>query len=197
MKKALLLTALTFSLLACAALVQATPVPTSTPLSYWAVTAAAQTLSPASSPSPTLAPTQTSTPYPSDTPTPWPTWIILYSSPVPTATPSRELDCKLNWQSPADGATYDAKDSFSVGWNITNTGTAVWSPGSVEFIYLAGAKLYDNPLVHLPETVSPGQAVVLSLEMRAPKNSTTYTTRWSLRRGDTYFCPLSLSIYVP
>jgi hypothetical protein len=79
---------------------------------------------------------------------------------------------------------------------VTNTGTAAWVPLSVDFTYVAGSKLYDDPLVHLRAGVAPGQAVVLSVAMTAPRNPTKYTTRWSLRKGDIYFCPLSLSIYV-
>jgi hypothetical protein len=143
-------------------------------------------------------PTQSPVPPPSTTPTltPWPTFIILYSSPYPTATPRLEFDCQLNWQSPGSGITYEPKESFTVGWKVTNTGSAVWYPGSVEFTYLAGAKLHDDPVVRLRVSVSPGQTVILSVDMRAPKNPTMYTTRWSLRKDDTYFCPVSLSIYV-
>lgn len=107
-----------------------------------------------------------------------------------------KLDCKLNWQSPANGAQFKSNQAFTTGWKVTNTGTAAWNPASVEFTYLAGAKLYDYPLVKLKSTVSPGQAVILSVRMRAPTNSTTYTTYWSLREGDTFFCRVRLSIYV-
>lgn len=113
---------------------------------------------------------------------------------MPTA--ASPLACKLNWQSPGNYIRYDPKDDFTVGWKVTNTGTITWDPGSVEFTYVSGAKLYDFPLVRLTTSVSPGQSVILSVHMRAPKNSTTYTTHWSLRMGSKYFCPLSLWIYV-
>ena len=107
-----------------------------------------------------------------------------------------ELDCQLNWQSPGSGITYEPREDFTVGWKVTNTGRAVWYPGSVEFTYLAGAKLHDDPEVRLRVSVAPGQSVILSVGMRAPKNPAMYTTRWGLRKDDTYFCPVSLSIYV-
>jgi hypothetical protein len=133
-------------------------------------------------------------PLPSSTPTP----TILFSLPSSTPTPTvpSELDCKLNWQSPGNGITYQPKEHFTVGWKVTNNGTAAWDAGSVVFTYLGGAKLYDYALVHLQTTVAPGQAVILSVPMRAPRNSTKYTTYWSLRRGDTFFCRVMLSIYV-
>jgi hypothetical protein len=77
-----------------------------------------------------------------------------------------------------------------------NNGTDVWDVGAVEFTYLRGARLYDSSLVDLKTSVAPGQEVILSVHMRAPVNSTRYTTTWSLRQGDTFFCPLMLSIYV-
>lgn len=102
----------------------------------------------------------------------------------------------LNWQSPGNYISYNPKDEFTVGWKVTNTGTRTWDPGSVVFTYVSGAKLYDDPLLRLKSSVSPGQSVILSVHMRAPRNSTTYTTHWSLKMGDSYFCPLSLWIYV-
>jgi len=106
------------------------------------------------------------------------------------------LDCRLEWQSPGSGIQYKSGDHFSVGWKVTNTGTATWSPGTVEFTYLGGAKLHRDPLVELEASVSPGESVVLTADMRAPKNSTKYSTYWGLRRGDTFFCRVTVWIYV-
>jgi hypothetical protein len=102
----------------------------------------------------------------------------------------------LIWQSPGNYITYVPREEFTIGWNVRNTGTEVWNVGSVVFTYLRGAKLYDYYLVQLETSVFPGQAVILSVHMRAPRNFTMYTTYWSLRQGDTFFCPLMLSIYV-
>jgi hypothetical protein len=114
----------------------------------------------------------------------------------PTPTESSGLDCALIWQSPRNGVIYKPDADFTVGWNISNTGTVVWDPDTVEFTYLAGARLHDYDLVRLETSVAPGQAVVLSVHMKAPRNSTLYTTYWVLRRGDTFFCRVGLSIYV-
>jgi hypothetical protein len=77
-----------------------------------------------------------------------------------------------------------------------NTGFDVWGVGSVVFTYLRGAKMYDSSLVQLKTSVAPGQEVILSVHMRAPRDLTMYTTTWSLRQGDAFFCPVRLSIYV-
>ncbi len=194
MKKPLLLVALTLTLLACATLfpsAKSTPVPPLPTSTIWPTVLAEP--SPTFTPQPTL--TTTPTAWSSPTPLPFALTYVL-SSPYPTATVQAEFDCQLIWQSPGNGITYEPGTSFATGWKVTNTGTLPWDPGSVDFVYLSGAKLHDEPLVPLKARVAPGQSVILSVAMTAPKNSTSYVTRWSLRNGDTLFCPLSVSIYV-
>ena len=100
------------------------------------------------------------------------------------------------WQSPGNGIGYHRFQKFSVGWDVQNTGTATWEAANVQLTYLGGAKPHDSELVQLEASVAPGQEIVLSVHMIAPRNSTKYTTHWSLRQGDTFFCPLMLSFYV-
>jgi hypothetical protein len=102
----------------------------------------------------------------------------------------------LVWQSPGNDITYAPDEEFTAGWRVRNTGTDTWDADSVVFTYLRGAKLYDYALVHLETSVAPGQEVILSVHMRARKEPTKYTTYWSLRQGNTFFCPVMLSIYV-
>ncbi len=195
MKKALILACLILVLLACSGMPEqisaffATPTgsPTITPEPTF-------TLTPSSMPEPTETPTE----LPSLTPEPaqslTPTLVMPPLSPYPTV--PNQLDCRLMWQSPGSGITYDPGEVFTVGWNVMNTGSETWDPSNVVFTYLGGNKMYDYPLVKLKSSVSPGEQVVLSVGMRAPKNSTFYTTYWSLREGNTFFCILTVSIYV-
>ena len=197
MRKALLFMGLTLPLVACVALsapltaLRGTPTLSST-------RTAKPTLTPTPRPSLTAKPTKTPTESPSASLEPifslTPT--VLFTSPFPTPTVPSRLDCKLIWQSPGNYISYAPRAEFTVGWMVRNNGTDTWDVNSVEFTYLRGAKLYDYPLVHLKTSVFPGQQVVLSVHMRAPRELTMYTTYWSLRQGDTFFCPLRLSIYV-
>jgi hypothetical protein len=102
----------------------------------------------------------------------------------------------LNWKSPGNGYELDRGEEFSAGWKLTNTGTDTWSPGDVIFTYLSGAQLHNDAVVQLDGPVPPGESVILTASLRAPHNSTLYTTYWSLRRGDTFFCRVSVTIYV-
>jgi hypothetical protein len=197
MRKALLFIGLTLPLVACLALsaplaaLRATPTlsPSSTTV---------PTLSPTLRPSPTARPTQTPTEFPSATlePALSLTPTVLFGSPSPTPTLPSRLACKLIWQSPGNYISYRPNQAFTVGWKVMNNGTDSWEVGSVYFTYLRGAKMYDYALVQLVTSVAPGQEVILSVHMRAPRDLTMYTTTWSLRQGDTFFCPLKLSIYV-
>jgi hypothetical protein len=162
----------------------ATPEPMETP------TASPSAAAPEPTETLTTSPFATLGPMPSLAPT------VPVPSPLPTPTVPNELDCKLIWQSPSNRVTFPAEEKFTVGWNVRNNGTAVWDPSSFQFTYLDGAKLSNDGSFPLQTSVAPGETVVLSVPMRAPRNSTKYTTYWGLRRGDTFFCRLKLSIYV-
>lgn len=130
------------------------------------------------------------------TPTLTATATVLSGSPAPPTVPI-PLDCKLMWQSPPNGSTYVPGEKFSVGWNLKNVGTSIWEASSFEFTYLDGARMATHDsVVPLRQNVPPGGTVVLSLPMRAPMNSSTYTTHWGIRQGKTYFCRLTLTIQV-
>ncbi len=198
MRKALLFVSLALSLVACDALSAPTAAPESTAIPSPSRTAK-RTRSPAPRPSATPEPMETPTASPSAA-APEPmlslTPTILVPSPAPTPTIPSGLDCQLIWQSPSNGASFAPDEKFTVGWNVRNNGTAAWDAGSVEFMYLGGARLHNDELAHLDTTVAPGEDIVLSVAMKAPRNSTRYTTYWGLRQGETFFCRLMLSIYV-
>lgn len=107
-----------------------------------------------------------------------------------------ELDCKLNWQYPADGTKFESRADFSVQWNVTNTGMDAWEPGTVDLIYTHGTRMHSIPILALDHRVAPGQSITLTVDLKALKNTSSYITNWALRRGDLYFCALSLKIFV-
>ena len=194
------ITALALALLACNAVIPPSPAPTGAP-----------TFTATSTPEPTPS----RTPVPIASVTRWkpvlsalpPLLVTLGPTLTPAATrtpriPSRTatqaagLACRLDWQSPIDGYGVDPDELFSAGWKLTNTGTETWSPGSVVFTYVSGAQLHNDAVVQLDNSVPPGGSVILSARMRAPQHSTLYTTYWSLRQGETFFCRVSVSIFV-
>ncbi len=210
MRKALLAAGLALTLAACAAL--PTPVVRSTgrPVPFASMTAKprpSRTHRPTRTPEPAETPTAflAATPEPPLvlTPTVLPTspFTILTTpalsgSPTPPPAAASALDCKLVWQSPPNGSTYNPREKFSVGWNIRNIGTATWEEGSFEFTYLEGARLNPDGMVPLRANVAPGQSVVLSVPMNAPITPRMYTTYWGIRQGNNFFCRLELTIIV-
>jgi hypothetical protein len=84
-----------------------------------------------------------------------------------------------------------------MGWSVSNTGGVEWDPSSVKFVYLRGTRMNRDDLAELPSTVAAGATVVLTAPLRSPKVGGTYTIAWALRRGQAYFCTLSLTIIVP
>jgi len=84
-----------------------------------------------------------------------------------------------------------------MSWKVINRGTAGWYPGSVEFTFFGGDKMYQFPRTQLQTGVAPGDTAALVADLVAPKNPNKYRTFWGLRRGNDYFCRVSLTIYVP
>ena len=184
LRKAFALLAGTLVLLSCSAVFAPTATPTLSPTP-------AASITPEPLPSPTPSPTS----IPLSLPSPLATFAYVPTL-FPTLTAATPLDCRLVWQSPGNGVKYHPRDYFTVGWKVTNIGSATWTPGSVELTYVGGNKLYLSPSAPLKVSVSPGQSVILNAEMRAPRKLDIYTTYWSLRQGNTYFCRLAVTIYV-
>ncbi len=143
-------------------------------------------------PSPTASPSSTPEPVPrlcpSPSPLPEPATAIAPSGP--------ELACKLIRQFPVNGTKLEPRTNFTVRWDVTNTGAAAWEPGSVDLIYSGGTRMYFEPVIPLTQTVAPGQSITLTVDMKALRNTSSYVTIWTLRRGDFYFCTLSSKILV-
>ncbi len=190
MKNAIIFLIVALVLAAC--VVPSTPAPSPTATS-------APTSVPSDTPQPTLSPTATVSSTPTEIlPPTAPFFFSLPTfTPTPLGTPAVALQCQLISQSIADGTEFKARERFDVGWNITNTGTAPWIPGNVDFAYFAGTKMHKYTPVQLPASVASGETVNVVTDMLAPKAQGKYKAIWSLRRGNDYFCRVSVTINVP
>ena len=186
MRNAMVFMALALFLASCAAPSTPIPSPTSARTPTPSITAE-PALSLTLAPSTTLEPTLSPGPSPS---------ASASSAPSQTPTESVALDCALLMQSVKNRAHYKSGELFSISWKVRNTGTAGWVSGTIDFTYIAGTRMYQYPLVHLQGTVDPGNIAYLIADMRAPHNPGKYSTTWSLRQGDNYFCRVGLTIYV-
>ena len=161
-----------------------------------AATALPPSLTASAAPSATPLPVHTPTAVPSPFPQfmPSPTGAVMQGA--PTAMTGPELDCRLNSQYPPDGSKFERRADFTVLWNVTNTGTAAWDPGTVDLVYIGGTVMFLKSPIPLEERVAPGQTVTLRADMKALRNTSSYVTQFALRRGDTYFCVLGVKIFV-
>ena len=159
---------------------------------------------------PTSIPTQTSTPTPKATSTPTPTYtstvIFILASPTPlvvptftglsTVTSSANFACQVISITPPNGTSFSARTDFDAVWRVKNIGKKSWDHTTTDYIYVSGAKIHKVSNYDLASNVSVGQIVSIIVDMKAPKNSGSYTTNWTLRTGTKTFCPMSLTINV-
>jgi hypothetical protein len=164
-----------------------------------ATAGAAQTQTAQAQPSPTI--TETSTPLPTFTPTETltatPTVIFI----IPTATdpyvsPTASADCQILAQVPANNTTFASREKFKMVWEVKNTSTDYWLNTDVDFKYTGGTDMHGADAIDLPVTVAPGADVTLAVNMRAPKNSGSYTSNWSVGSKKNSLCKVSITIVV-
>ncbi len=160
---------------------------------------------------PSLTPTAL-TPTPQNTFTPSPTFtstvIFLLASPTspPTATvvfslgsggtSADDFACEIRSVSPANGTSFNGRAEFDVSWKVKNIGQKNWSEGAIDFVFDSGTSMSSTAGYDLPTDVKRGETIDLAVDLRAPRQSGSYTTIWALRRGNNSFCKMSLMINV-
>jgi hypothetical protein len=189
-----------------------------------ASTGTAQQITPSSTPVDTLTPSLTSTITPTGTATVIFHFYTPTLRPTATKLPgsgggggggggsgggggvTHIYACKIESTTPPNGSVYPPGMPFTTIWHVTNIGY-VWDDKSVDYLYRGGASLSDpgqlllTPvagynLYDLPSDVKSGKSVDLVVKMLAPTTPGKYSTTWSLRIGDQYFCTLKLTISV-
>jgi hypothetical protein len=175
---------------------------------------AASTQTAAGMPSSTLTPSITPT-RPTETPSPTFTSTVIFLlpsatftfTPLPTFTStnaslggsgssSDNYACQVTRVDPPNGSTFDARADFDVFWTVRNIGQRNWDRSDVDYIYSSGTKIHKISGYDLPENVRTGNSIELGVDMVAPKDPGTYSTVWTLRRGDNDFCTLRFTIVV-
>jgi hypothetical protein len=116
--------------------------------------------------------------------TPSPTLIIETVTPAVTSPP----DASCNQALPGDPFDVTITDdtmmrpheTFTKTWRLVNIGNCPWT-SDYALVYFSGDQL-DAPIeVPFSETVTYGESVDLSVEMKAPDTEGTYQSNWKLR----------------
>jgi hypothetical protein len=191
----------------------AAPFPTADPNAvntFIAQTAnAASTQTAAAQPTLTYTPTVTPTRL-TDTPSPTATATVIFilSTPTPLVIPtftfisgssgtsSADFSCQVISVDPANGTAFEERAKFDTTWRVRNNGQRTWDRNSVDFLYDSGDRIHRVAGYDLNANVRSGDTTNLSAAMEAPQNPGTYSTTWTLRRGDSEFCRMSLTIVV-
>lgn len=163
----------------------ATPAsPTATPVDVNALqTAAVQTVvaditqTAAAQPQPTATefpPTETPIPLPTDT-----------ATPEVTPTPlSCDNSAFISDASVPDGTQMTAGQEFIKTWKVKNIGTCNWTTG-YRIIFSHGEKM-DGVLTELTTEIATNTDAEISIKLRAPLKSGTYSGYWRLANNNGY-----------
>ena len=178
MKKTSLISAIFTIMLMTACASNSVAAPTPIPIDINALkTAAVKTvianITQTAAANPTLTPTQTLTPealIPTQTVTP-----TLSGSPT-VATCDNSVF--INDASVPDGTQMTAGQAFVKTWKVKNTGVCAWGTG-YQIIYAYGEKLGGLPTA-LTAEVLPNTEVEISINLKAPDKSGTYSGYWRL-----------------
>jgi hypothetical protein len=154
-------------------------------------------------PTDTLTPTLTPSATPTDTPTATATVIFIIPTATNPPTATSELatqsagsSCELVSQAPANDTAYGARERFNVQWTVKNTGSETWLGSNIDFSHSSGRDMHESDVADLPHNVRAGAQVTLAVEMRAPANSGTYTSTWTLGTQRDALCVVSVRIIV-
>jgi hypothetical protein len=83
-----------------------------------------------------------------------------------------------------------------VQWRLRNTGSETWQSSSLDFFHSGGRDMHASDIYDLPNNVRPGGEITFRVEMRAPANSGTYTSTWTLGTQREEICLVSVRIVV-
>lgn len=146
------------------------------------------TLAPTWTPQPTPTVAQTAN-LPQITAAPIVTNPPVVLPPVSTAVPTKTSLClkaTLVSETIPDGTVKAAGEDFTKTWVITNAGTCAWTT-EFDFSFVSGDRM-GAANIDLPQNVSPGGQVTISIPMEAPDTAGTYTGWWSfLNAGGVRF----------
>lgn len=81
-----------------------------------------------------------------------------------------------------DGTVFNPNTSFIKTWRIKNVGTCTWTT-SYSLIFDSGDKMGGPDSMALPNSVFPGQAVNLTINLTAPSSAGSYRGYWRFKNA--------------
>lgn len=116
--------------------------------------------------------------------TPSATQILETVTPASTSPPSASCNQALPG-APIDVTIPDDTklrpgEAFTKTWRLQNVGTCPWT-SDYSIVWFSGERLEAPLEVSINETITYGQSVDLSVDMKAPESQGTYQSNWKLR----------------
>lgn len=134
------------------------------------------TEAPADTPTPTatpIPPTQTQLP-----PTPTPRPPTPTPVPVPCNAAIFQADLTI-----LDGTKFAPGVRFKKTWRLKNIGACTWTTG-YDLVFVEGARMDGKKAIALPETIRPGEALDISVNLTSPDKPGKYRGYWMFRSQD-------------
>lgn len=124
------------------------------------------------------APSATAT----STTAPFPTLPIVTATIAPPASPTSTCDVAqfVTDVTVPDDTIIAPNASFTKTWRLKNIGPCSWTP-SYAIVFADGEAMSGPATQSLTTNVNPGQTVDLSVDLKAPASTGTYTGNWRLR----------------
>lgn len=125
---------------------------------------------------------RTSTPDAAD-PTSTPTKAATFSPPTapgPVGSGDSCLLANLVSETIPDGTIMQPGDTFWKTWRLKNNGTCTWN-SAYKIVYWSGDLMGGLLEYPLPEVVSPGEEVDITLFLKAPASNGNFTSHWKLQ----------------
>lgn len=121
-------------------------------------------------------------PYPTCTPDPTqePQTYYAYSYSNVIGTPGGCLNAIFISETVRDNTVFAPSDGFIKSWTIQNTGYCDWNT-NYRLVFLSGDAMGGDTFTYLPETVSPGENITLTVNLTAPSTSGTYRGEWRVQ----------------
>lgn len=127
-------------------------------------------------------------------------------TPTPTATThigATYLATNIGDLTIPDGTVFSPGEEFTKTWQITNGGTASWSP-DFKVVFSDGDAMGGPEYVYINQYTPPGQTVTVSVDLVAPETPGTYTGNYLMQTnmgfsfgiGDSGIEPFYVTIVV-
>lgn len=97
----------------------------------------------------------------------------------PTSTPEPCNLAKFVSETVEDGADYSPNQSFTKTWRLKNIGTCTWNT-NYKLVFFDGDKMSGPSSKNLTQSVSPGEQVDISVDLKAPAAAGTYKGFWKI-----------------